>query len=61
MRSRSISDYFGGVVPPVAGAVPVGGAEVFSLCGARSMWLALSQARSLSGLRVYLLRMMASR
>ena len=45
---------FGGVVPPA------GGAGFFARCGARSMWLALSHAVSLSGLRAYLLRMMAS-
>ena len=33
---------------------------LLSRCGARSIWLALSQARSFSGWRPYLLRMMAS-
>ena len=53
-RSRANS----ALVAQAAGGV--GGSAFFSRCGARSTWLALCQARSLSGTRSYLLCMMAS-
>jgi hypothetical protein len=55
-RSRGLDlIYLAGVV---GGGV---GAGFFSRCGARSMWLALNQARIFSALRAYFTCMMASK